>query len=81
MLDHRNDRAVTAELNDKLAKILVRKLTSQKRSLLRAIKEALFDLDRVPYNSLGEPDERVVDVINRLKKTVKKNSPKPSLFS
>jgi hypothetical protein len=74
------DKAVTAELNERLAKILVRKLVSQKRSLIRAIKDALFDLELVPNDSLGERPEWVEEASNRLKKAVKKNSPKPSLF-
>jgi len=75
------DKARTHEINDRLAKILVKKLENQKRSLIRAIKEAIFELEElVPNTNLGEPDEWVVTAVARLKKSIKKNSPKPALW-
>jgi hypothetical protein len=82
MLNHRDDKARTYEINDKLSRVLVRKLEAQKRSLLRAIKASVFELEElVPYNKFGEPNEWVVQAVNRLKKTIKKNSSKPKLWS
>jgi hypothetical protein len=81
MLNHKNDRAVTAEINSSLAKVLVRKLEAQKRSLIRAMKNSIFELEEfVPDTSLGEPHEWVVTAVARLKKSIKKNSPKPTLW-
>jgi hypothetical protein len=75
------DKARTHEINDRLARILVRKLTAQKRSLIRAIRESVFELEEfVPMNRFGETDEWVASAVARLKKTVKKNSPKPALW-
>jgi len=84
MLNHKDDRAVTAEINDRLAKILVRKLLKQKRSLIRAIEKSLADLESMLEVSLGEQDEWsqqwATQVSERLKKTLKRNSSKPALW-
>ena len=81
MLNHKDDKARTHEINDRMSRILVKKLEAQKRSLIRAIKESIFELEEfVPNTGLGEPDEWVVTAVTRLKKSIKKNSPKPSLW-
>jgi len=84
MLNHKNDRAVTAEINSRLAKILVRKLERQKRSLILSMEKSLSDLNSALSASLGEQDEWmqqwVTQASERLKKSLKRNSPKPALW-
>ena len=80
-----NHKAVGSEIDAKLARILVRRLTAQKRSLLRAIRVVLFDLKHCPPGaatgaSLGAPHAEVVNSIARLQRAVKKNLPKPALW-
>ena len=83
MLNHKDDRAVSAEINDRLGKIIVRKLLTQKRALIRAMNTAIEDLEemnRFIMRGIGEKDSDLAKMAGRLRRAVKRNSPKPALW-